>query len=121
MISDVEPVTFLVVAPQLVGDLENWSVDYSRHLPDRFTDRARALRVGEEEWGHDDFCVVTLRGGKLFAYGWGMDDFAPEDRDSLSHIGDCLSIEVHPEAIDGGDPEETTADRFHHRIERECA
>jgi hypothetical protein len=90
--------TYLVVVPQIVGNLESWSMSFTSPLPGQFTDRPEALRAGEQELGHDDFCIATLRGGKLFAYGFGMDDFAPEDRDGLAEIGRQLSIAVHPDA-----------------------
>ena len=47
-----------------------------------------------EAIGHDDFCIATLEDGRLVAYGWGMDDFAPEDRDDLAEIARHLCLDA---------------------------
>lgn len=89
---------YIVVTQDIHGDLENhWNV-YRQPISCVYADRADANRLGEIGLGHDDFCIATLRDGKLYAYGPDMNDFPPEDRDSLEEIAGQLALAVHPDA-----------------------
>lgn len=92
--------TYMPVACQLVGDLENWSTSYMS-LGITCTDRADAVSCGIEELGHDAFRIATLIDGRLAAIGWGMDpDFDPAEED-LPDIARQLALTLH-ESV-GGD------------------
>lgn len=97
-------IRYLVVTSQIVGNPENWSTTYASPIPYLYADRAEANQTGEVELGHDDFCIATLRRGQLLAYGPGMDDFAPQDRDSLHEIARQLALQVHPDAAAAEQP-----------------
>jgi hypothetical protein len=77
--------TYMWVATQIVGNLENWTHDYSRH-GEQFPSRRQALVDGYGGLDHDDFNIATIENGRVVAFGFGMDDFAPEDCDNLDAV-----------------------------------
>lgn len=82
--------TYLAVIQQLWGayDLDgDWhdGVDYLPHS-EPSTDRAALVAAAEADLGHDDFNVLTLVDGQPAAFGYGMDDFGPDD-DGEPHGG----------------------------------
>jgi hypothetical protein len=82
---------YIVITSQIVGPPADWSTAYSSDmiLHDR---REVAIGHGLETLGHDDFCIGTVDAGRLVAYGFGLDDFPPEDRDDLDVIARQLGL-----------------------------
>lgn len=60
---------------------------------ERFADRQAAIDHGLDVYGHDDFNIATLSEGRLVAFGWGLEDFAPDGED-LPDIARQLGLEV---------------------------
>ena len=79
------PDHFVVIKTQIVGNPADWSYDYTSDLS-LHTDRQAAIDHGWQLYAHDDFNIGTVRDRRLVAFGWGMDDFAPEDCDDLAEI-----------------------------------
>lgn len=86
---------FMVVKTQIVGNLESWSYDYTSDL-ELFADRQDAIDHGWHLYDHDDFNIATVQDGRLVAFGWDHEDFAPEDRDDLPEIERQLCL---PDAL----------------------
>jgi hypothetical protein len=94
---------YLVVATRIVGNPADWSHSYSSDL-ELFDDRQAAIDHGIEDLGHDDFNIATIRGGRIVAFGFDMEDFAAGDCDDLTEIERqlCLPDALRREAVSGG-------------------
>ncbi|GAA2623709.1 hypothetical protein GCM10010399_63710 [Dactylosporangium fulvum] len=79
---------FVVVKQQIVGTPADYEVVYDCNGIEH-QDRAEAIRLGVEALDHDDFSIATVVGGRLVAFGFGMDDFGP-DEDGAPHGGHDL-------------------------------
>lgn len=86
--------TYLAAVQQIWGhyDSEGDWQDGVNYLPhgDPFADRAALVAVTTEELGHDDLNVATLVDARLVAFGWGGNDFGP-DEDGAPHNGHDLN------------------------------
>lgn len=65
----------------------------------RYLDRSEALRVTENELGHDDFNIATVDDGRIVAFGFGMNDFGdgedgPHGGYDLAEIGRQIGVGV---------------------------
>lgn len=79
---------YLIITQHLwlneTGDGVNYATDGRE-----FVNRETALRLATHELGHDDFNIATVVDGRLVAFGWGMNDFGP-DEDGAPHGGHDL-------------------------------
>lgn len=79
---------YLVVVQQLWLNESGHGVDYVPSGP-LWQDRAALVAAALDDLGHDDFSVATVVDGRVVAFGWGMDDFGP-DEDGAPHHGHDL-------------------------------
>jgi hypothetical protein len=107
----VIPIEYVVVRPQIVGNVEYGfrTAYYSDHV--RHPNRRAAIRHGLNIEGHDDFVLAHLRGGELLKVTWQYED-RPEDDEADERMEMALALgwrtsvlppAMHPPAeTDGG-------------------
>lgn len=69
---------YVVVRPQIVGNVEEWQTVYYSDLV-RKPSRRAAIRHGINAEGHDDFLLAHLHGDTIVGVSWQYEDQPEED------------------------------------------
>ena len=93
----MKPIEYVVVRPQIVGNMEYGfrTVYYSDLV--RSSNRRAAIRHGWREEGHDDWLLAHVRDDELLMISWQYED-RPDEEDERDEIAETFGWRTPAEA-----------------------